>query len=185
MLNYKTSHFLGLILITLISCSTFAQQNEQNKSSTEVQVIQTKTFLKPYKQVFRTVVAVLQDNKYKIKFTDALGGVISAEGTPALAENMPGAVALIPIIGGFLSMGRQVSAEKWTVSATVEDLDEESKNKESPLGTLVRIVITSESVSRGMFSQDIKNDDLTDRPEVYQQLFTKIEKALFIRDNAR
>lgn len=175
--------FSYIFFLTLFICPTFAfsQQNEQQKASTDIQAIQTRIFKGDYKQVFRTVVSVLQDNKFKILFTDANTGVVSAEGTPQAAENMSqGAAAIGDIfLGGLLSLGRTEEENKWTVSSNVEEL---SKNR----GVLVRLVIVHETKKSGFFvsaDEKIKSNDLTTtRPEVYQNLFAKIEQALFIKD---
>ena len=79
-------------------------------------------------------------------------------------------------------MVRQESAETWSLAVTLEDVDE--KHKE----TSVRIVITSETETSGMMvnaDKKLANSDLSDRPEVYQDLFAKIQAALFIRENIR
>ena len=169
------------LLLALIASSTgvvSAQQNDQEKSSTEIQAIQTRQYEKPYKQVFRAVVSVLQDNKYKVNFTDMNAGLITASGSPQMSENMNAGVAFIPFIGGFLSMGRVEQTESWTVSGTVEEL-------EGSKVVLVRLVITSEKMSQsflGNASDKAKVEDLTSKPEIYQNLFAKIDKALFIRE---
>jgi len=180
----KKFNLLKLVLISttiFVSIPIFAQQNIQENSSTDIQATQTRVYNKPYKEVFRSVVSVLQDNKYKISFTDMNAGLITASGTPQLTENMHSAVAFIPLIGGFLSLAREEKSETWTVSGTVEDLE---KNK----GILVRLVITSDKTQSSIVSsasEKMTNDDLTSNPEIYQDLFAKIDKALFIRNATR
>jgi hypothetical protein len=159
------------------SMNVVAQQNAQETSSTDIQSIQTRTYDKPYKDVFRSVVSVLQDNKYKIGGADIHSGVITAYGTPQLSENMHSGVAFIPFVGGLLSMARETKTEQWTMSGTVEEINAKS--------TKVRLVLTSDKTKNNMFSSaadTLKNDDLTGSPEIYQDLFTKIDKALFLRE---
>ena len=171
-----------LILLLATTSMANAQQNVQTRSASDIQALQTRVYEQPYKLVFRTVISVLQDNKYKINFTDMSAGMISAKGTPVASETAPAAAALIPFIGSFIAMVRQESAETWSLAVTLEDVDE--KHKE----TSVRIVITSETETSGMMvnaEKKLANSDLSDRPEVYQDLFAKIQAALFIRENIR
>ena len=171
--------FIIFVLVLISPISAFSQQNEQSKSSTDIKSIQTRVFDKPFKQVFRVIVNVLQDNKYKINFTDMSAGVITAKGTPSASENISETAALIPFIGGFLSLARQEKTEFWTVSVTAEDVDDAGKQ------THVRLVITSEISTSGFgvgSENKLTNNDMTSKPEIYQDLFKKIETALFIRD---
>ena len=169
-----------LILFTYPSL-LFSQQNEQQKSSTDIQAIQTRIYKKDYKEVFRTVVSVLQDKKFKITFTDVNVGVVTAFGTPQAKENISEAAAAVGdiFLGGLLSLGRTEEEDRWTVSSNIEEL---SKNR----GVLVRLVIVHETKKSGFFTtadEKIKSDDLTtSNPQIYQNLFAKIDKSLFIRD---
>jgi hypothetical protein len=64
------------------------------------------------------------------------------------------------------------------VSSNIEELD-------GKRGTLVRLIITAKI--SGMEGQNpyTRTEDLTDRPEVYQDLFAKIDKKLFVRESIR
>jgi hypothetical protein len=170
------------LLSIALSNSTSAQQNTQEQSATAIQSIQTRTYQNSYREVFRALISVLQDNKYKISFTDMSAGIITASGSPQMKENMSAGVAFIPFVGGLLSMARQETTESWTVSATVEDL-------EAGRGILVRLVITSEQKSESMLgaaAEKAKAADLVkERPDVYQNLFSKLESALFVRSQTR
>ena len=74
--------------------SSFAvDNNTQNKSSLDIQQIQTRTYSATYDQVYKSVVSVLQDNRFKITHTDKDSGIVSADGTPEASENMSDAVA--------------------------------------------------------------------------------------------
>ena len=180
-MNKNIFKLLVCLLVSFGSSSIFAQQNLQQKSSSEIQAIQTRTYQNSYKEVFRVVVSVLQDNKYKVSFTDMNAGLITASGSPQLTENMNQAVAFIPFIGGLLSMAREEKSETWTVSGTLEEMP----NKKD---TLVRLVITSDKSKSNIIasaSEKMTNEDLTDKPEIYQDLFAKIDKALLLRGATR
>lgn len=173
-----TSLVIGLMVS--ITNTANAQQNAQDRSSTDIQAIQSRTFDKAYKDVFRSVVSVLQDNKYKVSSADINSGLITAYGTPQMSENMHKGVAFIPFVGGLLSMAREEKSEQWTVSGTVEEVNKNS--------TRVRLVITSDKTQSSMFSSaadTVKNDDLTANPEIYKDLFSKIDRALFLREATR
>lgn len=172
------SFFISLAIA--FTSTVYAQQNAQDKSSTDIQSVQTRDYKKPYKDVFRSVVSVLQDNKFKVSTADINSGLITAYGTPQFTENMHKGVAYIPFIGGLLSMAREEKSEQWTMSGTVEEMGKSN--------TKVRLVLTSDKSTNSIISSasdTMKNDDLTANPEVYQDLFAKIDKALFLRDATR
>jgi len=79
-------------------------------------------------------------------------------------------------------LGRSEEEDNWTISSNIEEL---SKNR----GTLVRLVIVNEKKTSSFFTtaeEKNKSDDLTTtKPEIYQNIFAKIDKALFIRDSIR
>lgn len=175
----------AFFLIIFFCCFTaYAQKNEQDKSSTDLASIQSRTFKNnSYKDVFRSVVTVLQDNKFKITFSDQNSGIISATGTPEATENMTKAGAVVlDLITGFGSIFRTEEVKLWTLSTNIEDLE---KNR----GVRVRLVITSDAKKDGTFvtaSESTKAEDLTtSNPEIYQSLFSKIEKELFMRNAIR
>ena len=154
-------------------------QNNQTQSSTEIKSVQSRVYEDPYKDIFRSVLAALQNNKFKVYFTDMEAGVISAAGTPEAAENMSQAVATVGgMIIPFFGWLRKEKEVNWTVSTNIEELS----NKK---GTIVRLVITQEERKQGWLTKakdKIKADDLTKAdPQIYQALFSKIEKELFIR----
>ena len=67
--------------------------------------------------------------------------------------------------------------KKWFVSCSVEKLSDKK--------IFVRINITAETKKSGFFikaKDSSKSDDLTTTsPEIYQALFAKIDKAIFLR----
>ena len=69
------------------------------------------------------------------------------------------------------------SKKKWYVSCAVEKVSDKK--------TFVRINITAETKKIGFFTKakdSSKADDLTTTsPEIYQALFAKIDKAIFLR----
>ena len=89
---------LSLVIIYLLNVimltSTYAvDNNTQDKSSLDIQQVQTKVYKGTYNEVYKSVVSVLQDNRFKITHTDKDSGIISADGPPEATENMIDAVA--------------------------------------------------------------------------------------------
>jgi len=178
--NLSSIIFIYLLGIVMLSSSHAVENNTQNKSSLDIQQIQTKVYKGTYNEVYRSVVSVLQDNRFKIAHTDKESGIITADGTPEASENMSDAVAtlggyVIPFFGAF----QKKKQTNWFVSCSVEELDKKK--------ILVRINITAEIKKSGFFKKakdKSKADDLTTTaPEVYQALFAKIDKALFVRQS--
>lgn len=165
----------------LTATASFAQQNTQTQSSTDIQSVQTKSYTKPFKAVYRSILSVLFDNKFRVTFTDMNSGVIVATGTPTASENMSKNTAMIPFIGALIATQRETSLEQWQFVAFVEDLGEKD-------GVQVRISLLSQTRKAGMnvsASDAFTSSDLTDKPEIYQALFNSIEKAIFIRENIK
>jgi len=178
--NLSLIIIIYLLDIVMLSSSYAVENNTQKKSSLDIQQIQTKVFKGTFNEVYKSVVSVLQDNRFKIIHTDKDSGIISADGTPEASENMSDAVAalggyVIPFFGVFQKK-KQI---KWFISCTVEELDKQK--------IFVRLNITAEVKKSGFFKKakdKSKADDLTTTaPEVYQALFVKIDKAIFLRQS--
>jgi len=91
--NLSSIIFIYLLGIVMLSSSYAVENNTQKKSSLDIQQIQTKVYKGSYNEVYKSVVSVLQDNRFKITHTDKESGIISADGTPEASENMSDAVA--------------------------------------------------------------------------------------------
>jgi hypothetical protein len=103
---FKTFNFLLIIIYFFYSPLLNSQENQQQKSSTDIQAVQTRIYKQNYKDVFRTVVSVLQDNKFKVTFTDINTGVVTASGTPQAKENISqAAAAVVDLFLGGLARG--------------------------------------------------------------------------------
>ncbi len=181
---------MSIVKLILFFCASFlyltsyAQQNVQEKSATEIRALQTRTIDSSSREVYRALISVLQDNKYKIMAAtiNEMMGVINAQGTPLATETHSRASTLIPFIGGFLAMAREEALEVWTVNATVEDPDDKKERSS------VRLVVTAQITKAGFgvdAAQRVTNSDLSDRPEIYQDLFSKLERELLVRKSLR
>jgi hypothetical protein len=178
--NLSLIIIIYLLNVIMLSSTYATDNNTQDKSSLDIQQIQTRVYKGTYNEVYKSVVSVLQDNRFKITHTDKESGIISADGTPEASENMSDAVAtiggyVIPFFGAF----QKKKERKWFLSCAVEELREKK--------IFVRINITAEIKKSGFFTKakdKSKADDLTTTaPEIYQALFAKIDKALFLRQS--
>lgn len=177
---FKKTLLIFSLAIFFPVISQSVENNSQNKSSIDIQKVQTRIYDANYDDVYKSILSVLQDNRFKITHTDKDSGIVSADGTPEASENMSDAVAIIggyviPFFGAF----QKKKQKKWFVSCNVEELKEKK--------ILVRLNITQEVKKSGFFvkaKDSSKADDLTTTaPELYQALFAKIDKTLFIRQS--
>ena len=190
---FKIFIFSTLLLLFNVSISNendenFDTPNQQIKSPTEIEAIQSRVYEYEYKEVYRSVLSVLQDNHFEIKFTDFQTGVISADGdelssgneNEVMAAQAAGAAAgsVLPFAGlitnvlPFLSENEQV---KYSIATNIEEI-KNSKVK-------VRLVITAKVSGKKGFEKYTKTKDMTEYPEFYQNLFSKIDGKLFLRSN--
>jgi len=190
---FKIFIFSTLLLLFNVSISNendenFDTPNQQIKSPTEIEAIQSRVYEYEYKEVYRSVLSVLQDNHFEIKFTDFQTGVISADGdelssgneNEVMAAQAAGAAAgsVLPFAGlitnvlPFLSKNEQI---KYSIATNIEEI-KNSKVK-------VRLVITAKVSGKKGFEKYTKTKDMTEYPEFYQNLFSKIDGKLFLRSN--
>lgn len=161
----------------------------QEKSSVDIQAIQTRAYEGTERNTFRAVLSVLQTNKYENIISDSNAGLITAT-LPAVAagdsaNQQAGKAAagialgmLIPF-GSFFAPQARVGAKTRTVTVMVEEV---AKNK-----TQVRVALkeTEHITQAGALSttKETNESDLTDQPELYQRIFEQIDKEIFIRSN--
>lgn len=219
----------GLVEGNAMRVDTLSVQAElaplvREKTSVELQAIQTRTFEKPYREMFRAVIAVLQDARFKITFTDYNAGIIHAQASPrqivltaeeqtrfldtlratgralsSYGTNSAGNAVTpvstpapwyssVPLLGVVISAvagtidsianaGEGLATETRTVSVSV---DEQGRS-----GSKIRVAINSELNFRAGANVHALADDLTDRPEIYQDLFARIDKAAYIIANTQ
>jgi hypothetical protein len=179
----KLTKLLTITLIALLPAFVSAQQ----KTSIELQNIQTRTFEYNEKGVFRAVLSVLQNNKYENIRSDSAGGLITATLPPLHAGDsaseqtgkaiVSGVVGAIIPFGDLLGPSKKIGDLNRTISVVVEEL--------KPNQTSVRVVLKeTEILTVSTFlatEKQTKENDMTDRPEIYQQVFEQIDKEIFVR----
>jgi hypothetical protein len=183
-------NFCSRLFLVMYFICTAGQSLAQQKSTLDVQSIQTRTYEYSEKGTFRAVLSVLQNRKFERIFSDSNGGLITASLPSLMAgdtadEQVGKSVAAIAIgsvipFGGLLTPERKSGAKERSISITVEEI---AKNE-----TSVRILLKeTETIYKtgflGATSQEVNDNDMTSRPEIYQKIFSEIDKEIFIRLN--
>ena len=162
--------------------------NQQTKSATEIDAIQTRAYESSYKNVFRAVLSVLQDNHFKIDFTDYNVGVISATGDTLSSSNENDIVAsqlsiqavgmVIPFVGALSAIPNFNREQEEATFSISTDIEEKSDNT-----VKVRLIITAKVTGQQGYETISRTEDMTSYPEFYQSLFAKIDTKIFVREN--
>lgn len=181
-----TNKVSALIVASIFSLTCFAQ----SKTSVEIQAIQTRVYDGAEKEIFRAVVSTLQNNGYEEIRSDSGAGLISARLPAIAAGDTPeeqaaktaGSMVLGMIIpfGGMMVQSPKTGEKTRSATITVEQLN--------PKRTQVRVALkeTEQLTQYGAFgtvNRETKENDLTDKPEVYQLVFEQIDKEIFVRKN--
>lgn len=156
MKTYIKPTLLGIIISLLLSSCAFNTVKPQ-MTSLQIQAIQSRTFDTTKKIAFNSVVSVFQDLGYIISSAEYNTGFITAD-SPAKAY--------------FSFMEGGTVSEKLRATAFIEEI--------TPGKTRVRLnFVTHKDVSQknGSFKQDVP----IELPSTYQNAFTKIQEAIFIR----
>jgi len=180
------NRIVPLVVASIFSLTCFAQ----SKTSVEIQAIQTRTYDGTEKEIFRAVLSTLQNNGYEEIRSDSGAGLISARLPAVAAGDTPeeqaaktaGSMILGMIIpfGGLMVQSPKTGEKTRSATITVEQLT--SKR------TQVRVALkeTEQLTQYGAFgtvNRETKENDLTDKPEVYQLVFEQIDKEIFVRKN--
>jgi hypothetical protein len=178
------------LTLTLLLIASSAQIFAQSRTSIELQAIQTRTYEYNERGTLRAVLAVLQNNKFENIRSDSNAGLITADLPSVMAgdtaqeqaaKTAAGFVlgAIIPF-GGLLAPDQRIGTRTRTLSAAIEEV---SSNK-----TSVRILLkeTERITKTGFFgtvSEEVKENDMTSQPQIYQSIFEQIDKEIFVRSN--
>lgn len=163
------------------------QNNAPKLTSIQKQAIQTRTYDTDEITTLRSILSVFQNNMYENVKTDSVMGLITATlpyETITESEEKAGQRMVAGMLFGVFGTAAVGGAETGTVSRSIQATAENiGKNK-----TSVRLVLkeTRQVYKVGVFgggkSQTIESD-LTNQPEVYQNLFQQIDKEIFVRIN--
>ena len=153
--KYKVILLLPVFLF-LTACPI--EQRAVLKTPAELMTLQARTFETDRDPAMRAVVSVFQDLGYIVQTTDSVSGLVTAKS---------------PTVGNFNLFGRKMVDTK--VTAVIEEL---RKNK-----TRVRLnFVESKRLSFG-YGMKQENENPIYDSNVYQDAFSKIRSAIFLRKN--
>ncbi|QWD84611.1 hypothetical protein AOC19_05415 [Polynucleobacter asymbioticus] len=171
------------ILGALAGCVMPANQpqNKLQMTSLEIQAIQSQTFEADKRVTFNSVMSVLQDQGYIIGSASLDTGFITAESPTRHIESGPQVDLTTPmmtqILNGIFNADKRTAAvsveEKKVVTATVEEL--------GPKRTRVRLNFVHRKNMSGSLGQRENQDMPIVNSKVYEDAFSKIGNAIFIR----
>lgn len=150
----KKAFALALLATISSGCATKAPQ----KTSLELQSIQSREFSTDKKLAFQSVLSVFQDLGYVVQSADLETGFITAK-SPTQNE-------MVPFVG--------MSMKDTKATAFVEQIGAKSKVRLNFVG--------SQETSNGYGMKSSEDTPIED-PRIYQNAFTKIQEAVFIRSS--
>lgn len=154
--NY-TIGALILVAITLAACETAPPKTL--KTSLEIQAIQSQTFVASKKVAFAAVLSVFQDLGYIVNGADRETGFITATSAGATKYDW------------FLT------GNKYSTKTKATAFIEQYRPKE----TKVRLNFVVASSTSSIYGQKSEKSTIVVDPKVYQNAFSKIGDAIFIR----
>jgi len=155
--------FIGamvLFAVTLVACETAPVKPQ--KTSLEIQAIQSRTFETSKLVAFASVISVFQDLGYIVNGADRATGFITATSAGAAKYDW------------FLTGNKYNSKTKAT--AFIEQL--------RPKKTKIRLNFVVNSSVSSIYGQKSESSKIIDDPKVYQNAFSKIGDAIFIRSGS-
>jgi len=161
--------------------------NVSKLTSIEKQALQTRIYDTDEVTALRSLLSVFQNNMYENVNTDSVLGLITAtlpyeaivESEEKAGQRMAAGM-IFGIFGTAMVGGYESGSVNRSVQATAEKIGD---NK-----TSVRLVLkeTKQVFKGGAFGggkHETIESDLTDQPEIYQNLFEQIDKEIFVRLN--
>lgn len=152
----------GLImgLTGCITVDSIFGEMDQQVSSVELQAIQTREFEATEKQAFGAVIATFQDYGYAITSADRETGMVLAK-TTADAD--------------YSYMTGLTRVEYNKASAFIEMVDKTRVK--------IRVSIVKYVSAKGAYGGGGEKEAMRTNPQIYQEIFAKIQHALFLKKN--
>lgn len=150
----------ALSVLTALSLSSCSSISGNTKSSLELQAIQSKVFETQKKTAFSATMSVFQDLGYTLGTADLETGFITAK-SPTKEESM------------LLFFGQKM--QNINATAFVTSL--------GAARTKIRITFVNNIKTSHMYGMKGEKDEPIEDPQIYQDAFTKIQKAIFVIDN--
>ena len=161
--------------------------NVSKLTSIEKQALQTRTYDTDEVTALRSLLSVFQNNMYENVNTDSTLGLITAtlpseaivESEEKAGQRMAAGM-FFGILGTAMVGGYESGSVNRSIQATAEKIGDSK--------TSVRLVLkeTKQVFKGGAFGggkHETIESDLTDQPEIYQNLFEQIDKEIFVRLN--
>lgn len=145
-------------LVLLVSLAGCLPPPQSTKSALELQAIQAKEFDTTKKIAFASTLSVMQDQGYIIISANLDTGLISGK-SPTQSSNQ-----------FFYQEMTDIKA-----TAFVEEI--------VPGRTKIRLNFVTSTSRSGGYGQRSDQDYPIEDPKLYQEVFTKIQKAIFVRKN--
>ena len=149
-----------IIILSLIMISGCVATVQPEKTSLEIQAIQAKQFETTKKIAFASVLSVFQDLGYIIGSADLETGFITAK-SPTKSG-----------FGFFVNVMENTKA-----TAFIEEL--------KPNDAKVRLNFVASKETSGMYGDKTAKDTPLLDPQLYQNAFSKIQEAIFIRSSTK
>jgi 16S rRNA C1402 (ribose-2'-O) methylase RsmI len=154
--------------IALLVGTTFlftgCTSTKPEKTSLEIQAIQSKSFEAKRSVAFASTLSVFQDLGYIIQSADKDTGFITARSATKNSTDF------------WAAMSGLSKNTKTNATAFIEEL--------KPGLTKVRLNFVVSNSSSSAYGQNTANDNVIDDPKVYETAFNKIGDAIFIRTSS-
>ena len=157
----KTIWLVVLSALTLSACASGHVVKEPTLSPLELQAMQTREFEAPKTMAFASIMTVLQDAGYIVESADLATGFITGK-SPATS---------VDTFNLFLGFGKKHGTTR--VTAFVEPIGQKYSKVR-----LNFVAIETKSVGYGIES---RVDTPLEDHELYQNVFEKIDEAIFMR----
>jgi len=152
------------IIVGITTLTTSCASTKPQKTSLEIQAIQSQSYETKKAVAFSSVISVFQDLGYIVKSADKDTGFITAQ---SATKNTT---------GFWSAMGGMTKNSKTNATAYVEEL-------KAGL-TKVRLNFVISNASSSAYGQNSANDIVIEDPKVYETAFNKIGDAVFIRSGS-
>lgn len=156
----KQIKIFGIVLVVIGLIAGCTQQNyKSTKNSLELQSIQKREFDAPYKVAFASILSVFQDKGYVIDTADSSTGFITAA-----SHKTSGFIAFV---------GQTIEYVKAT--AFIETMPSKK--------TAIRLNFVKHQDTSSGYGMKGGNSVPIEKPEFYQEIFEKVQKAIFVRSS--
>ena len=160
----KKQLICSLLLGSSLALSGCVGTAKPQKTSLEIQSIQSKQFESTKNIAFSSVLSVFQDLGYIVKSADKDTGFITAQSATKNSNSF------------WMAMSGNTANSKTNATAFVEEMNKGT--------TKIRLNFVVSNSSSSVYGQTSANDNVIEDPKVYESAFNKIGDAIFIRNGS-